>query len=447
MLHLVQTSIGEKITASPFIARETMRAIALAAKMRMEGSLKVAVDDANGNPRLILNKGAADDISPMIRIHDPLMIWDVLNKGGSVTFGEAYMDGKWDAVGNLAYGALIDPLTVILRNYTAFKRVIDGNFDHRREEYTKNLADYGHDQESDAKSISEHYDYDGIEFYRPWLGQTMMYSSGLHTDQCPQGINFGVTGNTLDDLQQRKINRIITRLNPKEGETVLEIGCGWGNFGIEVAKQRKANVIGITLSDGQLEVAQRRVFEEGLGERVSFIKQDFRDTAASGQQFDHIASIGMAEHVGDFPGYVDAVKQMMKEGREALLHYITVEGTPEEYKRYLEEIDFMQKYIFTNGRLASVHTSKDAFNKAGLTLINHFSFGPSYGHTLREWNRKFQQAWPTIQAKNPKMFTPRFKRMWEFYLCACAASFYAGTISVNHFHLYKGGQAPAFTLA
>ena len=397
------------------------------------GSLSVDIQRANSaNPKNIFHGNAGDNgPNGKIIIHNPRAFLRHTLTSGTLGIGESYMEGAWTA------GSDNDIISLVhagLANQKSLTDFFNGHSGIRKQQNDANLALNDHSIEADAKAIGAHYDHDPKTFYLPWIGPTMMYTSGLALHSCPTGQNYGVSGDTLEDNQQRKINRILHKLNPQPGESLLEIGCGWGNFAIEAGK-RGAQVTAITISEEQFNSASLAVQAAGLSDLVKIEMRDFRDLGDLAGTFDYVASIGMAEHVGDLDEYMGIVANSMRPNGEALLHYITTQE--EGFDRYLETLDFMQKYIFENGILNTVTNSKTAIEGAGMELMEHFPFGQSYGDTLREWNNRFQKAWPEIQQTNPELYTPKFKKMWEFYLTSCAGAFYAEQVNVNHFHVRK----------
>ncbi len=396
------------------------------------GSLTVDLKTGEAPNKTIFH-GSAGDNGPNghIVITNPYVTLSNALRHGKLGLGEAYIQGGWQAKDN----DLISLLHAGLKNGDSFSRFFNGHGSSLKKQNNTNKANYDHTAQTDAEAIGVHYDHDANTFYRPWLGSSMMYTSGIGTKSCTDGNFYGVTGDSLEDMQQRKINRILHMLNPQYGEKLLEIGCGWGNFAIEAGK-RGAQVTAITISEEQYHQAARTVQLAGLSDTVKIVIQDYRELDNFKGHFDYVASIGMIEHVGDLNEYMHVVSNSMRTGGEALLHYITTQE--DDYDVYLQTLDFMQKYIFPNGKLTTVSNSKRAIAEKDMQLLDHFQMGESYGDTLREWNNRFQDAWEDIEKTNPEIYTPKFKRMWEFYLTSCAAAFYAEQVNVNQFHMRNG---------
>ena len=203
----------------------------------------------------------------------------------------------------------------------------------------------------------------------------------------------------------------------KEGDHILEIGCGWGGFAEYAAGQRGAFVKGLTISQEQHDFAVARMERAGLSDRVEIVMQDYRDEKG---QYDGIASVEMFEAVGEkyWPIYFQKVNECLKSGANATLQIITVPD--DRFEAYRSSVDFIQKYIFPGGMLPSEEIIKRELAKAGLTFKEIIDFRRSYSVTLRRWFETFNEKWPVIEKMG---FDDRFKRMWNIYLTGCASGF------------------------
>ena len=264
------------------------------------------------------------------------------------------------------------------------------------------------------KNISYHYDL-GNDFYGLWLDDTMTYSSALFED--PQ--------QSMEAAQMAKYKSMVDEMGAQPGDHVLEIGCGWGGFAEYAAKERGLKVTGLTISEEQFKYAQERIEKAGLSEMVEFKLQDYRDEQGT---YDGIASIEMFEAVGEkyWPVYFETVKQRLKPGKTATLQIITVQDR--RWEVYKRGVDFIQKYIFPGGMLPSPKVLREHIEKAGLGVERSIEFGKSYDITLRRWHDTFNEKWDQIAAMG---FDDRFRRMWNFYLTSCAASFDSGNCDVT----------------
>ncbi len=264
------------------------------------------------------------------------------------------------------------------------------------------------------KNISHHYDL-GNDFYRLWLDNTMTYSSALFT-----------TGQEdLEAAQIAKYASMVDQMGVKEGDHVLEIGCGWGGFAEYAAKERGLKVTGLTISKEQLEFSKNRIKNKRLEGSVDIKLQDYRDEKG---RYDGIASIEMFEAVGQkyWPVYFDTIKKCLHPGRQATLQIITIQE--DRWDVYQRGVDFIQKYIFPGGMLPSPNVLKSEVQNAGLSVVKSIEFGQSYSQTLRRWHDTFDAKWDQAAELG---FDDRFRRMWNFYLTSCAATFESGNCDVT----------------
>ena len=270
------------------------------------------------------------------------------------------------------------------------------------------------------KNISYHYDL-GNDFYSLWLDDTMTYSSAI----------FSTSQESLENAQVTKYASMIDQMGVKPGDHVLEIGCGWGGFAEYAAKERGLKVTGLTISKEQLDFARKRINNNGLGDKVNLKLQDYRDENGV---YDGVASIEMFEAVGEkyWPIYFNKVKQCLKPGKQATLQIITIHDA--RWEVYRKGVDFIQKYIFPGGMLPSPTVLRQEVAKAGLNVQHSIEFGKSYSQTLRRWFEVFNDQWDTISGMG---FDDRFRRMWNFYLTSCAATFESGNCDVTQITLQK----------
>ena len=274
-------------------------------------------------------------------------------------------------------------------------------------------------REGSQRNIAEHYDL-GNEFYRLWLDSGMSYSSGIY--RRPDV--------TLENAQAEKHARIVEALELQPHHDVLEIGCGWGAL-LEELAARAARTTAITISEQQFSATRDRLAMSPNAERASVRFQDYRDVTGS---FDRIASIEMIEAVGEdnWPSYFGTIANRLKPGGIAVLQAITLD--PRYFDDYRVKPDFIQRYIFPGGMLPTVDLMREHAGRAGLELHEVETFGSSYALTLAEWRRRFDEAWPRVEALG---FDERFRRMWSYYLTYCEVGFQAGTIDVGLYRLSK----------
>ena len=336
-----------------------------------------------------------------------------LVREGDLGFCDAYLDGWWTTPDLQAFMDFIHadnddmydgfPGMALVRAWEKARFWFQSN--------TKRQA---------LKNISYHYDL-GNDFYSLWLDDTMTYSSAL----------FNTSQESLEKAQIAKYASMVDQMGVKPGDHVLEIGCGWGGFAEYAAKERGLKVTGLTISKEQLEYAQNRIKDKGLSDQVNFKLQDYRDETGV---YDGVASIEMFEAVGEkyWPVYFDKIKQCLKPGKQATLQIITIQDA--RWEVYRKSVDFIQKYIFPGGMLPSPSVLRKEVQRAGLSVQHSIEFGKSYSQTLRRWFEVFNNKWDNISAMG---FDDRFRRMWNFYLTSCAATFESGNCDVTQITLQK----------
>ena len=336
-----------------------------------------------------------------------------LVREGDLGFCDAYLDGWWTTPDLQAFMDFIHadnddmydgfPGMALVRAWEKARFWFQSN--------TKRQA---------LKNISYHYDL-GNDFYSLWLDDTMTYSSAL----------FNTSQESLEKAQIAKYASMVDQMGVKPGDHVLEIGCGWGGFAEYAAKERGLKVTGLTISKEQLEYAQKRIKSKGLSDKVDLKLQDYRDETGV---YDGVASIEMFEAVGEkyWPVYFDKIKQCLKPGKQATLQIITIQDA--RWEVYRKSVDFIQKYIFPGGMLPSPSVLRKEVNRAGLSVQHSIEFGKSYSQTLRRWFEVFNNKWDNISAMG---FDDRFRRMWNFYLTSCAATFESGNCDVTQITLQK----------
>ncbi|MFC3571445.1 MULTISPECIES: SAM-dependent methyltransferase [Paracoccus] len=310
---------------------------------------------------------------------------------GDVGLGEGWIAGDWHSE------TLEDTLSLALRNLglrTAWGE--PGRFQAMRMRLVDKLM-RPNSLRGSSRNIRAHYDV-GNEFYQLWLDPGMTYSSAL----------FG-EGDDLHRAQARKNRRILSQLAP--GESLLEIGCGWGGFA-EAAAERGHNVTAITLSPSQKGYADAR-----LDGRAEVRLQDYRQVTG---YFDNIVSIEMIEAVGEryWPTYFSTLKTRLAPGGRAVLQAITVPDA--EFSVYRRRSDFIRQHVFPGGMLPCSAIIAHEAAKVGLRVRDSHAFGQDYARTCRIWCETMMQQRPRIQRLG---YDDTFLRGWQFYLEGCAAAF------------------------
>ena len=338
-----------------------------------------------------------------------------LIREGDLGFCDAYLDGWWSTPDLQAFMDFIHADNEDI--YDGFPGMgLVRKFEQLRFWLQRNS------KEQARKNISYHYDL-GNDFYGLWLDDTMSYSSAIFTD--PQ--------QSMESAQIEKYKSMVDEMGVKEGDHVLEIGCGWGGFAEYAAAERGLNVTCLTISEEQFNYAVYRIEKAGLSDQVTFKLQDYRDEKGL---YDGIASIEMFEAVGEqyWPVYFETVRDRLKPGKTATFQIITV--AHRRWQVYKRGVDFIQKYIFPGGMLPSPVVLREQIEKAGLAVEKSVEFGKSYDITLRHWHETFNEKWDQIAALG---FDERFKRMWNFYLTSCAATFDSGNCDVTQITVRKPG--------
>lgn len=332
---------------------------------------------------------------------------------GDIGFAEGLMAGEWES------NDLSALLTLLASNVERFTRLLEGGPLGKAVHWLRHLSN-ANTKSGSRRNILAHYDL-GNEFYSAWLDASMTYSSA----------RFDAQVRDLEAGQRAKYKALAEHLELKPDDHVLEIGCGWGGFAEFAAREYGARVTGITISDEQLAYARARMERAGLSDRVEIRRQDYRDVEG---QFDKVASIEMFEAVGEkyWPAYFGKIADVLKPGGKAGLQIITIDE--KLFENYRRRADFIQRYVFPGGMLASIDRLQEESAKVGLVWRRAEAFGQSYADTLAEWARRFKAKWSDIRALG---FDERFKQLWLFYLSYCEAGFRTGRTNVVQLELAK----------
>lgn len=267
-----------------------------------------------------------------------------------------------------------------------------------------------HSKERDARAVRHHYDVSN-DFFELFLGETMVYSCAI----------FSRGATTLKQAQEEKLETVARKLALKQGDRVLDVGCGWGGFPLWAASKHGANVVGITLSAPQAEKARQRAEQAGVADRVEIRVMDYRDLA--GERFDAIASIGMVEHVGasQIDVYARTLAGLLEPGGRLLNHGITrLRHTDAEAGA------FSERYVFPDA--APLHLSRNlmALERAGFVTHHVEDFAPDYAETLRHWARNLDENLDEAI----RLAGPERVRVWRLYLRAARNGFLSGFTSI-----------------
>ncbi len=325
-------------------------------------------------------------------------------------FGEAYMDGSLV----IENGSISEFLELAFQNigrgeinsFGYILKKIKGTFRY--------LTNFNFIKRS-KENVAHHYDISD-DLYEIFLDSKRQYSCGY----------FKNDDDTLETAQQNKINHIVKKLNIKSNQKVLDIGCGWGHLAIEIAKQSKCEVTGITLSENQYRYANAKAKEYNLENQVQFKLCDYRNLK---EKFDRVVSVGMFEHVGRkfYKTFFKQVNQLLKYDGLALIHTIGSINEPRDPQPWIS------KYIFPGGYTPSMSEVVGPIEKSGLIISDLEVLRMHYAHTLKNWKERCI----TNKSKITSMFDEKFFRMWEFYLASCEMVFKLGDQVVFQFQLTK----------
>jgi len=377
------------------------------------GSLTVI--DPKGYPTAY-GDGSAPHIA--VRIHTTQAALKILFDP-QMAVGEAYMEGTL----TVETGTIYDVVDLVFRNIglTPLKYPLSGVTERLRTTFRR-LAQFNPAGRS-RKNVAHHYDLSDT-LYDLFLDADRQYSCAYVMDP----------SDTIETAQAQKKRHLAAKLLLKPGQSILDIGSGWGGLGLYLAETGSGSVTGLTLSTEQLKVSQKRVAAAGLSDRVRFKLQDYR---AEKGLYDRIISVGMFEHVGitHYDDYFKMVARCLKEDGVALIHAIGRPDGPGHTNPWIT------KYIFPGGYCPSLSEVIPAIERAGLIITDIEILRLHYAETLRLWRERFEQNRAKIRA----LYDERFCRMWEFYLMTSELSFRHQGQMVFQIQLAKRGDAVPIT--
>ena len=348
-----------------------------------------------------------------LRIKDDRFFKTVI-AGGSVGFGEAYVSDDWDT-SDLSQLLLLlarnqKDIGYVQRGFSIMTQLMN-RFYHKARRNTI---------EHSKENVQAHYDLSN-DFYKTFLDQTMTYSSAL----------FNEPNESLKQAQINKIERMLDLAGVGEGDTILEIGSGWGALALRAA-QRGCYVKTITLSEKQFGFSKALFEREGVDDQVEIALEDYRIQEG---QYDAVLSCEMIEAVGReyLKGYFEIISRSLRPKGHAVIQAITIPD--ERYKSYSRSCDWIQKHIFPGGHLPSPSAIREHVAKTGETQVLYMHrFGSDYAKTLRYWAQAFNRAESLVESLG---FDASFRRKWNYYLSYCEAGFDAGLIDVQHVKIVK----------
>lgn len=329
--------------------------------------------------------------------------YTALTKEGAAGLGRGYFEGWWTSADPVAV------LRVLIRNMEPW--------DRRRNRFTSFVQPVterlrrrlpADTRERNRADISAHYDL-GNDLFELFLDDTLTYSAALFDDGAER---------SLADASRRKYDRLLEHLGVTADDHIVEIGTGWGGFAIHAASTVGCRVTTTTISREQFALAQRRVVDSGLGDRIELLGTDWRDLVG---RYDHLVSIEMIEAVSwrDYDAFFSKLDDLVKPGGRVALQAIAIPDA--RWERAKNTVDYIRKYVFPNGYLPSVGAVRRSVERAtSMRVVTVDDHTPSYAETLRRWRANFDANLDAVRALG---FDEQFIRLWEFYFMYCEAGF------------------------
>jgi len=390
-----------------------------AARQRERADVPLAIAWGEAPEQQIL---LGSDDPPRVRVHlrTPTAVAALL-KPSLDSLGQAYVEGRIDVEGSAQ-----DIMQVALQLAESGEQEQDdkksGGLLERIAQHLKQAM--AHTRKSDKEAIQYHYDVSN-EFYAQWLDAEMVYSCAY----------FERGDETLGQAQMKKIDHILTKLRIRSGQTLLDIGCGWGALVMRAAQKCGARCVGITLSQNQFDLARERVKDAGLARQVEIRLQDYRDVKGP---FDRITSVGMCEHVGlkNLPAYFRIIRDLLAPGGWALNHGIT-STDPDNGETNYGGGRFIDRYVFPQGELPHIGTVLTAMQRGGLETTDVESLRHHYARTMGCWSQAFEAHTERIR----QLVDEKRWRIWRMYLIGSQWAFEQDEISIFQVLCRRAGQA------
>ncbi|MHB8623643.1 MAG: class I SAM-dependent methyltransferase [Sulfuricaulis sp.] len=327
--------------------------------------------------------------------------------------GAAYVDGRIDVDGKP--GAIIS----ISNALAAGTLKMEGKF-------SRMVRKVQHSKKKDREAIKYHYDVSN-EFYMLWLDKNLVYSCAY----------FENGDEDLATAQTKKIDHILKKIQVRAGNTLLDIGCGWGALVLQAAKNYGAKCVGITLSENQATYATALIDQAGLSDRIEIRLQDYRDIKGT---FDRITSVGMFEHVGikNLSAYFSKMSELLNDGGIAMNHGITSTDAGSGETPYGNG-EFIEKYVFPHGELPHISLALKSMQEGGLEVVDIENLRRHYAKTCEIWAENFEVRADEIK----RLAGDRRYRIWRVYLAGCAYAFNRDWISLYQVVCVKAGKNPS----
>lgn len=338
-------------------------------------------------------------------------------QGGVVGAAEAYMDGDWST----------ENLTGVVRLFVSNRTVME-----KMQSEMSWLKRMGYKLfhflrrdtiKGSKRNIADHYDL-GNEFFKLFLDPTMMYSAAVFKD----------SSDTMEQASLNKLDVICKKLALTPDDHLLEIGTGWGGLAEFAARNYGCQVTTTTISEEQFRHARERMSASGLEDRVTVLKEDYRNLTGT---YDKLVSVEMIEAIGleNLPVFFEKCGSLLKEDGSMLLQSITI--ADQRYEQASKSVDFIQRYIFPGGALPSITALTAAATAASdLRSYQLEDITEHYAETLNRWREAFLKALPKVREMG---FDDQFIRMWDYYLAYCEGGFLEHAIGCVHLQFHKPG--------
>ena len=356
-------------------------------------------------------------IKCVLHLHHPGVLRVLILRRNMVMMAEAYMAGYIEVTGDFE---TLFSLDSHLTNFKpglrqSLQLVLDALHltPLEKHKYDRRIKAGNGQQNNSRKTISHHYDVSN-DFYRLWLDDNMVYSCAYFRD----------SEQSLDEAQQDKLDYLCRKLRLHAGQSVLDIGCGWGALALWAAQHYGVTVHGITLSKEQKVLAEERIRKAGLEDRIRIELRDYRNLQGNAV-YDRVVSVGMFEHIGvnNFPQYFGKIKQVLKPKGLFLNHGITRNAGWRESQM----TRFINQYIFPDCELARISVVSDAMEKAGFEIVDVEGLRQHYALTLRRW----VEALEASKKQATEITSREIYHLWRLYMSGCAYYFEEGSINVH----------------
>jgi cyclopropane-fatty-acyl-phospholipid synthase len=353
-----------------------------------------------------------------VRIHNPNFLKRMVT-GGSMAAAEGFIKGDWDS----------PDLTAVTRLFARNLNHASGkpsliNWLQRVKHWAQRNTLIG-----SKKNIAAHYDL-GNDLFESFLDKSMMYSSAIYPNKDA----------SLEDAQEFRLNRICQKLHLSPNNHLLEIGTGWGSLAIHAAKNFGCKVTTTTISEEQFDHVSQRIRNEGLEDKVTLLKEDYRNLEGS---YDRLVSIEMIEAVGHefLTGYFQKIDSLLVDDGIALIQSITIPD--QRYDSYTKSVDFIRKYIFPGGHLPSISMIHQQIADATNMVAAHFEdITEHYAQTLADWHDRFMANYHTLPQDK---YDQEFYRLWRFYFAYCEGGFRERAIGTNQLVFVKPAAKPTWS--